>query len=138
MIGWAKAGLAKALDIAEDKVRVESPFVGGGFGGKLYLRADALLAALGAKAAGRPVKVMLPRPLIINNGTHRSATLQRVRLGATRDGRLTAISHESVSGNLSGGMPESAVSQTKLLYATPHREMSMRLATLDLPEANDM
>ncbi|KAB0677575.1 aldehyde oxidoreductase molybdenum-binding subunit PaoC [Aureimonas leprariae] len=138
MINWAKAGLSKILDLPEEDVRVNSLFIGGGFGGKLYLRADALLAALGARATGRPVKVTLARPLIINNGTHRAATIQRVRLGASRDGRLTAIAHESVSGNLPGGRPEAASSQSRLFYAAGSREVSMRLAALDLPEANDM
>ena len=55
-----RGDLAKTLGIAKDKVRLMSPFIGGGFGGKLFVRADALLAALGARAAGRPVKVALP------------------------------------------------------------------------------
>jgi xanthine dehydrogenase YagR molybdenum-binding subunit len=138
MIGWAKAALAKTLNIPADKVRVDSPYIGGGFGGKLYLRADALLTALGAKAAGRPVKVTLQRPLIINNGTHRSATIQRIRLGATNDGRLTAIGHVNVCGNLPGGLPEAGTAPTKLLYAAPNREIYLKLAVMDLPEANDM
>ena len=50
MIAWSKGDLAKTLGIA-DKVRLVSPFIGGGFGGKLFLRADALLAALGARGA---------------------------------------------------------------------------------------
>ena len=63
-------------------MRLVSPYIGGGFGGKLFLRADALLAALGARAAGRPVKVALQRPLMFNNTTHRPATIQRIRIGA--------------------------------------------------------
>jgi xanthine dehydrogenase YagR molybdenum-binding subunit len=138
MIDWSRGDLAKTLGIPKDKVRLVSPFVGGGFGGKLFVRADALLAALGAKAAGRPVKVALPRPLMFNNTTHRPATLQRVRIGATRDGRITAIGHESWSGDLPQGKPETAVNQTRLLYAGAHRMTAMRLAVLDLPEGNAM
>jgi xanthine dehydrogenase YagR molybdenum-binding subunit len=138
MIDWGTSDLAKTLGIAKDKVRLISPFIGGGFGGKLYLRADALLAALAARAAGRPVKVALPRPFMFNNTTHRPATIQRIRIGATRDGKITAIGHESWSGNLPGGAPETAVSQTRLLYAGANRMTAMRLAALDLPEGNDM
>jgi xanthine dehydrogenase YagR molybdenum-binding subunit len=138
MIDWSVGDLAKTLGIAKDKVRLVSPFIGGGFGGKLFVRADALLAALGAKAAGRPVKVALQRPLMFNNTTHRPATIQRIRLGADRDGRLTAIGHESWSGDLPGGQSETAVNQTRLLYAAPHRMTAMRLAVLDLPEGNAM
>ena len=97
-----------------------------------------MLAALGARAAGRPVKVALPRPLIFNNTTHRPATIQRIRIGAGRDGKITAIAHESWSGNLAGGRPETAVDQTRLLYSGVNRMTATRLAVLDLPEGNAM
>ncbi|MBK6413053.1 aldehyde oxidoreductase molybdenum-binding subunit PaoC [Sphingopyxis sp.] len=138
MIAWSVGDVAKTLGIPKEKVRLVSPYIGGGFGGKLFVRSDAILAALGAKAAGRPVKVALQRPLIINNTTHRPATIQRIRLGATTDGKLTAIGHESWSGDLKGGGPETAVGQTRLLYAAPNRMTAMRLAVLDLPEGNAM
>jgi len=138
MIGWGHGSLAKILGVPKENVRLDSPFVGGGFGGKLFVRADAVLAALAAKAFQRPVKVALTRPLIANNTTHRPATIQRVRIGATKDGTITAIAHESTSGNLPDGDPETAVSQTKLLYAGANRLTAMKLAHLDLPEGNAM
>lgn len=138
MIDWAVGDLAKTLGIPKDKVQVKSPFVGGGFGGKLFLRADVVLAALGARAVGRPVKIALTRPLMFNNTTHRPATIQRIRIGADKQGRIQAISHESWSGDLPGGGPETAPAQTRLLYAGEHRHTAMRLAVLDLPEGNAM
>ncbi|WP_340647982.1 aldehyde oxidoreductase molybdenum-binding subunit PaoC [Pseudoxanthomonas winnipegensis] len=138
MIAWSVGDVALTLGIPKEKVRLVSPYIGGGFGGKLFVRSDAVLAALGAKAVGRPVKVTLPRPLIINNTTHRPATLQRIRLGATREGKITAFGHESWSGDLEGGQPETAVSQSQLLYAGENRMTAMRLAVLDLPEGNAM
>lgn len=138
MIDWSRGDVAKTLGIPKENVRLISPFIGGGFGGKLFVRADALLAALGALAAKRPVKVALQRALMINNTTHRPATIQRIRLGASKDGKITAIGHESWSGDLPGGDPETAVSQTRLLYAGANRMTSMRLAVLDLPEGNAM
>ncbi|WCT74251.1 xanthine dehydrogenase family protein molybdopterin-binding subunit [Sphingomonas naphthae] len=138
MIAWGKRDLAKTLGLKPENVRIDSPYIGGGFGGKLFVRADIVLAALAAKAAGRPVKVAMTRPLMINNATHRPATIQRLRLGATRDGRITAIAHESTSGNQPEGKPEVAIQQTKLLYAGANRMFSMRLAELDLPEGNAM
>ena len=138
MIAWNKRELAKTFQMPPDKVHVRSPFIGGGFGGKLFLRADAVMAALGAKACGRPVKIAMPRPLMLNNATHRPATIQRIRLGSTRDGKLTAIGHESWSGDLPGGGPETATQQTRLLYAAANRLTALRLAELDLPEANAM
>jgi len=138
MVAWTVTDLAQTLGIPKEKVQVSSPFIGGGFGGKLFLRADILLAALGAKAVQRPVKVALTRPLMMNNTTHRPATIQRIRIGAGNDGRITAIAHESWSGNLKGGETETAVSQTRLLYAGENRMTAMRLAELDLAEGNAM
>ena len=138
MIDWGVGDLAKTLGIPKANVRLVSPFIGGGFGGKLFLRADVLLAALGARAARRPVKVALQRPLMMNNTTHRPATIQRIRLGAGQDGKLTAIAHEGWSGDLPGGSPETAVNQTRLLYAGANRMTATRLAVLDLPEGNAM
>jgi xanthine dehydrogenase YagR molybdenum-binding subunit len=138
MIAWTAADLCKTLGIPREKVRVTSPFIGGGFGAKLWLRADALLAALGARAAGRPVRIAMPRALVPNNTVHRSATIQRIRIGAQADGKITAIAHESWSGNLPEGGPEAAAIQTRSLYAGAHRMTSNRVAVLDLPEANAM
>src|SRR5271154_2054679 len=138
MIDWSVGDLAKTLGVDKSKVRLISTFVGGGFGSKLFVRSDALLAALGARAAKRPVKVALPRPFIFNNTTHRAATIQRIQIGATKDGKITAIGHQSWSGNLPGGVPETAVAQTRLLYAGANRMTAMRLASLDLPEGNSM
>ncbi len=138
MIAWGHGDLAKTLGLPKDKVRMVSPFIGGGFGGKLFLRADAVLAALGSRSAGRPVKVALQRPLMFNNTTHRPATIQRIRIGATKEGTITAIGHESWSGDLPGGKLETAVMQTRLLYAGANRMTAMRLAELDLPEGNAM
>jgi xanthine dehydrogenase YagR molybdenum-binding subunit len=138
MINWGHEDLAKTLNMPKENIRFMSPYVGGGFGGKLFLRTDAVMAALGAKAAGRPVKLALSRPVMANNATHRPATRQRIRIGAQKDGTITAIAHESGSGDQPNGSPETAVNQTKLLYAGANRMISMRLAVLNLPEGNAM
>ncbi|WP_312453926.1 aldehyde oxidoreductase molybdenum-binding subunit PaoC [Pseudescherichia sp.] len=138
MVDWCRSDLALTLNIPKENIRVLSPYIGGGFGGKLFVRSDALLAALGARAAKRPVKVMLSRPLIPNNTTHRPATIQQVRIGTDEAGHITAIAHESWSGNLPEGEPETAVQQTNFLYAGANRHTGLRLAELDLPEGNAM
>lgn len=138
MVDWSVGDMARTLGIPKENVRLISPYVGGGFGRKLWIRADALLAALGARATRRPVKVALTRPLMFNNTVHRPATIQRVRIGATRDGKITAIGHETWSGDLPGGKPEAASYQTRLLYAGANRLTTTRLASLDLPEGNAM
>jgi len=138
MIDWGVTDVAKTLGLPKENVRLISPYVGGGFGGKLFVRADAVLAALGARAARRPVKVTLPRPLMFNNTTHRPATIQRIRIGASQEGKITAIGHESWSGDLPGGKPDGAVRSTRLAYAGANRMTATRLAVLDLPEGNAM
>lgn len=137
MINWGKKDMAKTLGIPEDNVRLVSPYIGGGFGGKGSILSDAVLAAVAAKQVGRPVKVTLQRALMFNNTTHRAATIQRIRIGAGKDGRITAIGHESWSGNL-GDRPETATAPTKLLYAGANRMTRLRVVHLDLPEANAM
>ena len=138
MIAWAVRDTAATLLIPKENIRIVSPYVGGGFGAKLWIRAEAILAALGARAAKRPVKVALTRPQSVNNTTHRPATIQRVRIGASRGGVISAIAHEVWSGNLPGGNPETAARQTQLLYRGEHRKTSHYLAHLDLPEGNAM
>ncbi|RPF71898.1 aldehyde oxidoreductase molybdenum-binding subunit PaoC [Aurantiacibacter spongiae] len=138
MINWSKLALGSILKMPPDNIRVDSPFIGGGFGGKLFVRADAVLAALGAKAAGRPVKIAMQRPLMFNNSTHRHATMQRLRIGAESDGRITAISHENWSGNITGTDGENATLQTPKLYTGANRVIANHTAQLDLPEGNAM
>jgi xanthine dehydrogenase YagR molybdenum-binding subunit len=138
LLSWGARDLAQTLGIEVDRIRMVSPYIGGGFGGKGTILSDAVLAALAARKAGRPVKVALSRPLMFNNTTHRPATLQRIRIGATQAGKITAIGHESWSGNLPGGSAEQAVLGTRLLYAGANRMTSMHLARLDLPEGNAM
>jgi xanthine dehydrogenase YagR molybdenum-binding subunit len=138
MIAWGVGEVAKTLGIPKENVRLVSPYIGGGFGSKLFLRADALLAALGARQVGRPVKVAIARHQIPNNTTHRPATIQRIRIGADKDGVIDAIAHEVWSGDLPGGGPETAAQQTRLLYRGPNRLTAHRLVTLNLPEGNAM
>ncbi len=139
MLNWAVRDMSETLLIPKEDIRVLSPFVGGGFGSKLWIRSDAVMAALASRAiGGRAVKVALTRPQIMNNTTHRPATIQRLRIGAQKDGKITAIAHESWSGDLPGGGPETAVNQTRLLYAGANRMTATRLSVLDLPEGNAM
>ncbi len=138
MVDWSRDDLATTLGIPKDNIRLISPYVGGGFGAKLWIRADVLMAALGAKAAQRPVKVALTRPFLMNNTPHRPATIQRIRIGADRSGKITALGHESGTGDLKGGQAETVTAQSKLLYAGANRLLQRRLAVLDLPESNAM
>lgn len=138
MINWNRQSIATTFGIDQERIRVESPYVGGGFGAKLWLRADAVLAALGSRAAGAPVKLALPRPMVMNNTTHRSATVQRIRLAANADGRLKGLWHEAASYCLPGGRGENATAQTPVFYAGETRRVKNHVVDMPLPETADM
>ena len=95
LIGPAVKVLANTLKLEQDKIRVLSPYIGGGFGSKLGLHNEAVLACLGALHLQRPVKVVQHRRHVFVQAPHRGNSVQRIRLGATGDGKLTAIGHES-------------------------------------------
>ena len=137
-IAVALGDLAAVIGIPPENIRVVSPFIGGGFGSKSFNHADISLAAIAARMVGRPVKVAMQRPLVINNTTHRPATIQRIKLGANADGKITAIGHEALFGNVENGWQESAIVPTRHLYAGANRMTLARMATLDLPEGSTM
>jgi xanthine dehydrogenase YagR molybdenum-binding subunit len=91
-----RTAVAGAFGIPEAAVRVHTPYLGGGFGAGLRAWQHVVLAALAARVAGRAVKVTLTRPEMFTGVGHRPRTVQRIRLGAKRDGELTAIDHEAL------------------------------------------
>ena len=139
MLNQGQKAVAKTLNLPLENVRVVSKFIGGGFGAKLWVGADAILAAIAARDVGRPVKVALTRQQVFHVTTHRSETVQRIRIGADLDGRIGAISHDALSGNLpSEDVFEGAASQTRTLYAGANRLTKHRLAAIDMPVASSM
>jgi xanthine dehydrogenase YagR molybdenum-binding subunit len=94
MLNQGQQAIATTLKIPVENVRLISPFIGGGFGGKLWVNADAILAAIASRQLKRPVKAALTRQQVFHVTTHRSDTIQRVRLATDRDGRIMAIGHD--------------------------------------------
>jgi len=129
-----RQAVAQAFGLEPERVRVISQHVGGGFGAKLRARPTAILAAMAARVAGRPVKAAMTRQQMFAAGGYRTPTIQRVRLGAAGDGRLVAISHEVAeqSSTLIEFAEQTAVI-TRMLYDGANRRTSHRLARLDLP-----
>lgn len=89
--------LADMLGLPRHKVRVIAKFIGSGFGGKLWPWAQSPLAAAAAIKLGRPVKLVLSRPMMFHGVGHRPRIEQRVRLGANRDGKLVSLQHDYVN-----------------------------------------
>jgi xanthine dehydrogenase YagR molybdenum-binding subunit len=139
MLNQGQAAVARTLKIPPENVRLVSPYIGGGFGAKLWVNADAILAAIAARQLKRPVKTALTRQQVFHVTTHRSDTVQRIRLGTDRDGRILAIGHDVFSGNLRSEQTyEGAALQTRTLYAGANRLTRHRLAPLDIPVASSM
>src|SRR5690606_1508929 len=106
--------------------------VGGGFGGKGFIWAGTLLCAMAARVAERPVRLALSREAVYRTVGGRAPTVQRVALGAERDGTLTALVHTGISqvGRV-GGRPEPVGSQSRHLYAARNILIRHSSATLD-------
>ncbi len=129
------AGLVGAVfGLEPGQVRVIAEHVGGGFGAKGMPRANVILAAMAAKVTGRPVKCEVTRPQMFAVTGHRAPSIQRVRLGAGPDGRLTALCHDVIdqTSTLKEFAEQSAVA-TRHMYAAPHRRTSHRVVRLDVP-----
>ena len=137
LINSAQQGVAATLGIPLRNVRVVSRYIGGGFGSKLPIYGDVILSALAARELGRPVKTALTRQQMFHITSHRSDTVQRLRLGASADGKLAAVGHEAWSnGARYDNFFEPSALQTRLLYAAPARYTPHYLAKLDLPVAD--
>lgn len=131
--------IASTLKLPKEQVRIVAKFIGGGFGGKLATEADAVLSALAARQLGRPVKTALLRQQTFVNAGHRTESIQRVRLGAERDGRLLAMAHEALEHTGSfDEFTEQTTDFARSLYAAPNRLTTHRLVKLDLPMPGDM
>lgn len=128
-----RAGVASTLGMPPDRVRIVSPFVGGGFGSKLIVHADTVLAALAARVLQRPVKIALTRQQMFANTGHRAEMIHQLRFGANTDGRLTGISHDVWSATSRfEEYCEQTAAFARSLYAAPNRLTRHRLVRLDI------
>ncbi len=126
--------IAALFELEPERVRVISQHVGGGFGSKGTPRPQAVLAALAARIVGRPVKVALTRQQLFSMVGYRTPTIQRVRLGASRDGRLRAIGHDAFEQTSTvREFAEQTTIATRHMYAAPDRLTTHRLVALDVP-----
>ena len=113
--------IAHVLGIPDDRVRVVSPFVGGAFGSALRTWPHVTIAALAAREIRRPVRVELTRRELYTSAGFRPQTVQRVALGARRDGRLTAVIHEATSQTSTyEEYAEDTLEPARIAYACPN------------------
>ena len=130
----ARRTIAQVFDLEPERVRVVAQHVGGGFGSKGTPRPQSVLAAIAARMVERPVKVALTRQQMFASVGYRTPTIQRVRLGATTDGRLTAIAHDAFEQTSTvREFAEQTCVATRMMYAAPDRLTRHRLVALDVP-----
>ena len=124
--------VSELLGIAEENIHVISAFVGGGFGAKGSCWPHVTLAAMAARQVGRPVKLVLTRRQMYSSNGFRSKTIQRVRLGAERDGRLVATLHDGVLQTAPfGEFVEPVGLATEIMYSCPNLAVSHRVARIN-------
>ena len=113
--------MSEVLGVPRENVRVISRFIGSGFGGKLFPWPQSTMAAAAARQLKRPVKLSVDRRMMFSNVGHRPHTQQRIRLGATSDGKLTAIRHDFLSQtSVNDDFMEHCGEQTPFLYSCPN------------------
>ena len=125
--------LAKTFAVEEAHVRVISPHTGGGFGGKGSVWSHVVLAAMAARAVGAPVRLALERPQLFGPVGRRPRTEQRLTLGASEDGRLTAIAHEFHTDTSEiEDWGENCGSSSRMLYLCENVRTAARLVKLNV------
>ena len=125
--------IAAVFGISAQNVRVVSPFVGGAFGSALRTWPHVTLAALGARVVKRPVKLMLSRREMYYSVGYRPHTVQRVALGASRDGRLAAILHEGYQETSTyEEFSEALLNATRFLHSCPNVHTRHRIARMNV------
>lgn len=127
-----QAEIAAIFGIPSENVQVICPFIGGGFGTSLRTWPHVTLAAIAARHARRPVKLVLSRKQMFFTTGHRPRTIQRVAVGAAPDGKLTCLIHEGM-GETSRyeQFIEAMTSASGFMYSCPNVRTRYRLLPLD-------
>lgn len=126
--------IAQAFDLKRENVRVLSPFIGGAFGCKGAVWPHVILAAMAAKVAGAPVKLVLSRHDMFTSTGHRTPTKQKVGLAATRDGKLAGIRHqvETLTSAVGEFVESAGARSTGVLYASPAIAVEEKVFTVNV------
>ena len=129
----SQRAIANAFGLAPEKVHIHSRFVGGAFGSSLRTWPHEIAAAQAAKLIKRPVKLTLTREQMFTLVGYRPLTIQKIGLGATSDGKLVGITHESHSQTaVYEEFTENAVAVSRFLYASPNANTRYRVVPLNV------
>src|SRR5580700_9858157 len=131
--------LAQMFGLPKESVRVISRFLGSGFGGKLYPWTHVPLAAAAARQLGKPVKLVVSRKMMFQSVGHRARTQQRVRLGASRDGKLVSLQHDYVYHmSMLETHHEDCGEATPFQYSVPNLRVTFGRAKRNVGATTDM
>jgi len=131
--------LAQMFGLPNENVRVITKFVGSGFGSKLWPWTQCPLAAAAARQVGRPVKLVLSRKMMFQSVGHRPRTQQRVRLGATRDGKLVSLQHDYIyQRSMLDVHHEDCGEATPFQYSVPNLRVTFGRAKRNVGAGADM
>src|SRR6266849_6337100 len=134
-----RAVLAQMFGLPKENVRVITRFVGSGFGGKLWPWTQCPLAAAAARQVGKPVKLVVSRKMMFQSVGHRARTQQRVRLGATSDGKLVSFMHDYVYHmSMRDDYHEDCGEATPFHYSVPNLRVSFGRARRNIGATADM
>ena len=133
IINGAQTAAAATLNIKPEQVRIISPFIGGGFGSKGGQWANLVLTAVAAKMVGRPVKLALTRQQMFNSVGLRQRNIQQLSIGATKEGKLLTLAHETISHTaVDSEYIEPCGDCTKVMYEVPNSLISYRVVPMNL------
>jgi xanthine dehydrogenase YagR molybdenum-binding subunit len=135
----SRAVLAQMFGLPRENVRVITKFVGSGFGSKLWPWSQCPLAAAAARQLGKPVKLVVSRKMMFQSVGHRARTQQRMRLGATRDGKLISLQHDYVyHRSMLDAHHEDCGEATPFQYSVPNLRVTFGRAKRNVGATTDM
>src|SRR5712675_490028 len=131
--------LAQMFGLPKENVRVITKFVGSGFGSKLWPWTHCPLAVAAARQLGKPVKLVLSRKMMFQSVGHRARTQQRVRLGATAEGKLVSLQHDYVyTRSMLDAHHEGCGEATPFQYSVPNLRVTFGRAKRNIGGGADM
>lgn len=133
VVNGVQGAVAGSFGLKPENVRVVTPHIGGGFGSKGGAWGHVIVAAIAAKMVKRPVKLALTRQMMFNSVGLRQQNMQRIRLAATKDGKLTALSHETTTHSaINEEFVEPCGDVSKLLYDAANSRIAYRITPMNI------
>ncbi len=124
-VTFSRNTIARVFGLVQENVVVKTPFLGSGFGGKLFTWPHCFATAAISRELGKPVNFMVPRSRMFTTTGHRSSTEQTLRVSADENGRLTSISHHTLNSTSEiDNRVESAGVITPIFYKCPNVDVA--------------